>query len=411
MGFPTYLVLRQGGLSSGNSSPAHPFAERLLLLLLFEWIRDWRTKLKAAVLYEPHKPMQVVALTQQAPRSGEVKVRIGAAGICASDHHVMIGTAKFPMPIVLGHEGAGIVEAVGENVTAVKLGQRVILSFVPSCGFCRSCRTGTPQLCDTHRATGTRQFDGTTRLTDAQGREVFQYTKMGVFGETIITPQQACYAMPDDVPMEVAALIGCSVTTGVGAVINQPGIRAGMTVAVFGCGGVGLNVLQGARLLNASRIIAVDIHDHKLEFAYKFGATDVVNAKSQDAARVIKEMTDGGVDFAFDSFGSARTTASAYDATRKAGTTVVVGLAPDGEKAPVDLVDLVRNQKTVVGSYYSSISPHETFRKVVDLYLKGKVDVASMVVRRYPIEQINEGFDALARGEDGRGVIVFRGVN
>ncbi len=370
-----------------------------------------RASLKAAVLYGPNKPMPIVDLRQQAPKSGEVKIRIGAAGICASDHHVITGSAKFPLPIVLGHEGAGIVESIGENVTAVKPGQRVILSFVPNCGFCRSCRSGYPQLCDTHRATGARQFDGTTRLTDPQGAEVFQYTKMGVFGETIVTPQQACYPMPDNVPMDVASLIGCSVTTGVGAVINQPGIRAGMTVAVFGCGGVGLNVLQGARLINASRIIAVDIHDHKLEFAYKFGATDVVNAKSQDAVKVIKELTDGGVDFAFDSFGSARTTVSAFDATRKAGTTVVVGLAPDGDKAPIDLVDIVRNQKTLVGSYYSSVSPHETFRKIVDLYLKGKIDVGSVIVRRYPLEQINEGFDALARGEDGRGVIVFRGVN
>jgi S-(hydroxymethyl)glutathione dehydrogenase/alcohol dehydrogenase len=354
--------------------------------------------------------MPVIELKQQPPRSGEVKVRIGAAGICASDHHVITGTAKFPLPIVLGHEGAGIVEEVAPDVTSVKPGQRVVLSFVPSCGYCRSCRSGLPQLCDTHRATGVRQFDGSTRLKDAEGREVFQYTKMGVFGETIVTPQQACSAMPDDVPMDVASLIGCSVTTGVGAVINQPGIRAGMTVAVFGCGGVGLNVLQGARLINASRVIAVDVHDHKLEFAYKFGATDVVNARSQDAPKVIRDLTGGGVDFAFDSFGSARTSAAAYDSTRKAGTTVIVGLAPDGEKAPFDLVDMVRNQKTIVGSYYSSASPHETFRKIIGFYQSGKIDIASVIVRRYTLDQINEGFDALARGEDGRGVIMFPGV-
>ncbi len=364
----------------------------------------------AAVLYEPKKKMPVVDLKQQAPEFGEVKVRIGAAGICASDHHVITGTAKFPLPIVLGHEGAGIVEEVGGGVSSVKPGQRVVLSFVPSCGFCRSCRSGLPQLCDTHRATGPRQFDGTTRLRDPHGNEVFQYTKMGVFGETVVTAQQACYPLPDEVPMDVAALIGCSVTTGVGAVINQAGIRAGMSVAVFGCGGVGLNVIQGARLMNASRVIAVDIHDHKLEFAYKFGATDVVNAKSQDAPKVIRDLTDGGVDFAFDSFGSARTSAQAYDSTRKAGTTVVVGLAPDGEKGSLDLVDMVRNQKTVVGSYYSSASPHETFRKVIDFYLKGKLDIGSVIVRRYPLEEINEGFDALARGEDGRGVVMFKGV-
>jgi Zn-dependent alcohol dehydrogenase len=190
-------------------------------------------------------------------------------------------------------------------------------------------------------------------------------------------------------------------------VINQPGMRAGMTVAVIGAGGVGLNALQGARLMNASKVIAVDIFDHKLEFAYKFGATDVINSKEQDPVAAIQEMTDGGVDFAFDTFGHKITTEQAWGATRKGGTTVVVGLAPDGMTAEIPMIDLVRNQKTLVGSYYGSASPHETFGKLLDFYLQGRIEVDGMVTRRHKLEDINEAYELLAKGEDGRGVIIF----
>jgi S-(hydroxymethyl)glutathione dehydrogenase/alcohol dehydrogenase len=352
--------------------------------------------------------MPIAELEQQSPKAGEVKVRMGAAGVCASDHHVMLGQTTFPMPIVLGHEGAGVIEEVGPGVTTVKPGDRCILSFVANCGHCRSCRTGSPQMCDTNRLTGTRQYDGTFRLKDAQGKDVHQFAKLGVFAESIVIPHQACYVMPKEVPMEVACLIGCSVTTGVGGVINQPGIRSGMTVAVFGAGGVGLNAIQGAKLINASRIIAVDIHDHKLEFTYKFGATDVVNSRRENPVKKIQELTGGGVDYAFDTFGGAITTEQMMGSLRKGGTGVLVGLAPEGMTAGINMVDLVRNQKTLVGSYYGSASPHETFGKLVDFYLKGHIDIDSLITRRYPLEQINEAYDALARGEDGRGVIVFK---
>ncbi len=363
--------------------------------------------MKAAVLFESNKPMPIMELDQSEPKTGEVRVRMSAAGVCASDYHVMIGHNPTPMPIVLGHEGAGVVETIGPDVTTVKKGDRCVLSFVPNCGHCRSCRTGLSNLCDTNRETGTRQYNGTFRLHTADGIEVHQFAKLGVFAESIVVPQQACYPMPDDVPMEVGALIGCSVTTGIGGVINQPGMRAGMTVAVIGAGGVGLNALQGAKLMNASKVIAVDIFDHKLEFAYKFGATHVINSREQDPVSAIQEMTGGGVDFAFDTFGHRITTEQAYGATRKGGTTVVIGLAPDGMKAEIPLVDLVRNQKTLVGSYYGSASPHETFGKLLDFYLQGRIDVAGMVTRRHRLEEINEAYEALARGEDGRGVIVF----
>jgi Zn-dependent alcohol dehydrogenase len=362
--------------------------------------------LKAATLYEANEPLVIKELRQDPPKPGEVRVKMGAAGLCASDHHAMTGTSILPLPVVLGHEGGGTVAEVGEGVTRVKPGDRCILSFISNCGHCRPCRTGNPQLCDTNQATGARQYDGTVRLHDG-ATEVHQMGKLGVFSEAIVVPQQACHPMPDEVPMTVAALIGCCVTTGVGSVINIPAARPGMTVAVFGCGGVGLSVIQGARLMNASRIIAVDIYDHKLEFSYKFGATDVINSREVDPVEAIKKLTGDGVDMAFDSFGSAPTLNAAVMALRKAGTAVLIGLGPVGATAPIDMVDFIRNQKSLLSSYYGAASPHETFDKLVGFYLKGKLDVDSLITRRYALEDINEGFDALARGEDGRGVIVF----
>ncbi len=362
--------------------------------------------MKAAVLYKANTPLVVEELKLASPKAGEVKVRMAAAGVCASDHHWMTGDAEGPMPIVLGHEGSAVVEEVGEGVTRVAAGDRCILSFVSSCGYCRLCRTGSPQLCDTAGITGSALFDGTTRLTK-DGEPIYQMAKLGVFSELGVVPEQACHKMPKAIPFEVAALIGCSVTTGVGAVINNVAARPGATVAVFGCGGVGLNVIQGAKLMGASRIIAVDIYNHKLEFTYKFGATDVINSKEVNAVDEIKELTDGGVDLAFDSFGSAMTTSAAVDALRKNGTAVLVGLAPVGADAPINMVDLVRSQKTLVGSYYGSASSHETFDKLIDWYLKGRLNIDELITRRYALDEINEGFDALSRGEDGRGVIIF----
>lgn len=365
---------------------------------------------KAAVLYAPNERMPVKELEQLAPKAGEVRVRIGAAGVCASDHHIMLGQTNFPMPIVLGHEGAGVVEQVGLGVSHLEPGDRCILSFVPSCGHCRSCRTGLQNICDTNRLTGTRQYDGTFRLFDEDGLEVHQFAKLGVFAESIVCPQQACHKIPDDVPMPVAALIGCSVATGVGGVINQPDAKAGMTVAVIGVGGVGLNVIAGARLMNAMKVIAIDIMDTKLEFAFRFGATHAVNSRTEDVEARIAELTDGGVDMAFDAFGHPETTRLAYDVTRKGGKCVLIGLAPEGAEVDIPMVNMVRDQKTLVGSYYGSASPHETFERLIDFYRMGKLEIDALAMREYGLGQINEAYDDLERGLDGRGVIVFDGV-
>ena len=362
--------------------------------------------MKAAVLYETNQALEIRELEQEPPKAGEVRVRVGAAGVCASDRHVMKGTSLLPLPVVLGHEAAGTVEEVGEGVVRVKPGDRCILSFVSNCGHCRTCRVGLPNICETNLETGPSQYDGTTRLHDGD-TGVYQMGKLGAFAESMVIPQQACQPVPDEVPFPVGALIGCRVTTGVGAVINSPAAAAGMSVAVFGCGGVGLNVIQGARLMGASRIIAVDIYDHKLEFSYRFGATDTVNSREVDPVEAIRDLTGDGVDMALDSFGAPEVVAGAVKSLRRGGTAISVGLAPVGATAPIDVVDMIRSQKTLVGSYYGSASPHETFRKLVDYYLKGKIDLDSMITRTYSLEQVNEGFDAIADGEDGVGVIVF----
>ena len=362
--------------------------------------------MKAAVLYETNRELEIRELEQEPPKAGEVRVRVGAAGVCASDRHVMKGTSLLPLPVVLGHEAAGTVEEVGEGVVRVKPGDRCILSFVSNCGHCRTCRVGLPNICETNLETGPSQYDGTTRLHDGD-TGVYQMGKLGAFAESMVIPQQACQPVPDEVPFPVGALIGCRVTTGVGAVINSPAAAAGMSVAVFGCGGVGLNVIQGARLMGASRIIAVDIYDHKLEFSYRFGATDTVNSREVDPVEAIRDLTGDGVDMALDSFGAPDVVAGAVKSLRRGGTAVSVGLSPVGTTAPIDVVDMIRSQKTLVGSYYGSASPHETFGKLVDYYLKGKIDLDSMITRTYSLEQVNEGFDAIAEGEDGVGVIVF----
>jgi len=367
------------------------------------------TSVKAAVLYEGNTHYEVKQLEQDPPSVGEVRVKMGASGVCLSDHHFLHGNATIDKPIVLGHEGAGTVVEVGQGVTRVKPGDRCILSFVSHCGMCRTCLNGFPNVCETNVAIGPRMYDGTVRLHD-NDEEIFQMSKLGVFSDFIICPQQACQPIPDDVSIEVAALIGCSVTTGVGGVINNPNSKMGMTVAVFGCGGVGLNVIQGAKLMNASRIIAVDIVDHKLEFTYKFGATDTINsAEVEDVSSAIKELTGGGVDMAFDSIGNSQVTADAVKSIRPTGTAVMIGLSPVGDTTPIDMVDMLRGQKTLMGSYYGSTSPHESFRKIVDFYRKGDVDVEGLIQRIHPLDEINEAFSALDRREDGRGIIKFPG--
>ena len=363
--------------------------------------------MKAAVLYEANTPLSVEQVELDGPKEGEVQVKIAAAGICRSDYHFMRGEAQIKLPVVLGHEGSGIVQKVGEGVTSVKQGDHVILSFVPNCGRCHFCTTGRPNLCDRHAETGPNMYDGTTRLHKGDER-IYHMGKVACFAEEAVVPETGCIPVSSDFPMDCAALIGCCVTTGVGAVINSAQVQPGSTVAVVGCGGVGLNVIQGARLANASRIIAVDVQEGKLEFAMSFGATHAINASHQDAVARVNEITGGlGADYTFEVYGSAGTVETAYEMARKGGVVTVVGIAPRGDKAGIDAVSLVRNEKVLKGTYYGSARCSVDFPRMVDFYHSGRLDIDGLITRRYSLDQINEAYEDLERGEVGRGVITF----
>ncbi len=361
---------------------------------------------KAAVLYEANKPLQIETLNQEEPRHGEVRIRTSVAGICASDHHYMIGDNKMPMPVVLGHEGSGYVDSVGPGVQNFKPGDRVITSFISGCGNCTYCLSGFVNLCTTSTALNTKQYDGTLRLKK-DGNAIHQMQKLGLFSEYLICPQQSLYLLPDEVPMDVAALIGCCVTTGIGAVLNQQSSQPGIDIVVFGLGGVGLSAIMGAKILNCNNIIAVDIKDHKLEFAMKFGTTHTINSSKCDPIKEIMSITGNGVDMAFDTFGRGLVTNQAIESTKRKGTTVIVGLAPIGDTVNADMIGLCRDQKTLIGSFYGSVSPHQSFKQIIKHYLKGEIDIRSLVERTYKLDQINEAFEDLEKGLDGRGIIIY----
>ena len=364
--------------------------------------------MKAAVLYESNTPLVVEEVELDEPKELEVLVKNGAAGICRSDYHFMKGEARVALPAILGHEGSGIVEKVGSGVSTVKPGDQVIFSFVPNCGRCHFCTIGRPNLCSLHAATMGNMFDGTTRLHKGDQRFA-AFGKVACFAEYSVVPEPGCIPVTKAVPMDIAALIGCCVTTGAGAAIYNAQVQPGSTVAVVGCGGVGLNVIQGAKLLNASKIIAVDVREGPLEFAMKFGATHSVNAKDQDPVARVKEISDGlGADYAFEVYGSAETAKLTFDMTRKGGTAVVVGIAPLGDQASIDAVALVREEKVLKGCYYGSARCHEDMPKMVDLYLSGRLNIDDLITRRYSLDQINEAYEDLEQGGIGRGVIVYQ---
>ncbi len=362
---------------------------------------------KAAVFYEVKQPLVIEEVELDDPKAGEVMVKVGAAGICRSDRHFMHGDANIALPAVLGHEGAGTVEKVGPGVTSVRPGDQVILSFVPACGRCKSCLEGHANICDSHMATGPFMYDGTTRLHKGDQR-IHHMGKVACFAEYAVVPESGCVPVRSPIPMDKAAMIGCCVPTGVGAVLFSAKVTPGSTVAVIGCGGVGLNVIMGAKLVNAAKIIAVDIRESQLEFAMKFGATHSVNASDRDPVAQVKELTDGkGADFTFEVFGSADTTKAAYEMAGKRGTVTVVGIAPTGAEAGINAVDLVRNEKTLRGTYYGSARSQTNMPTMVDMYQSGKLNLDDLVVRHYSLDQINEAYGDMDKGEVGRGAIVF----
>ena len=320
----------------------------------------------------------------------------------------MTGTIPLPLPLVLGHEGAGVVEAVGEGVADLAPGDHVVFSFIYMCGKCRFCSAGRPVLCLEQGKAITTLPDGTLRTRDAKGHPVSIFSGCGVMAEYATVHVDNLVKIDPKIPFDRAALVGCAVTTGVGAVFNTAHVAPGASVAVFGCGGVGLNVIQGARIAGASRIIAIDSNEAKLEMAKKFGATDVLVAKpGEDPSKFIKKQTSGGADYAFECVGSGELAATAYRAIRRGGLAVVVGVAKPGDSTSVRTMTLPFEEKTLTGSYFGSCVPRIDFPRMLDLYLGGKLMLDELITRRYKVEEAPQAFADLESGRNARGVIMF----
>jgi NDMA-dependent alcohol dehydrogenase len=362
---------------------------------------------RAAVLSAPHTPLEIVDVHQEGPKDGEARVRVRATGVCHSDWHIINGDWQVPLPMVLGHEAAGVVEEVGAGVTGVRPGDHVIFSFRPHCGRCFYCSIGRSVLCDGHASPRWGLLDGTLRLS-RDGRGINQLARLGTFAERVVCPAEMLVPIRRDMPWAPAALMGCCVPTGVGAVTRCAQVEAGASVLVIGCGGVGLNVVQGARLAGAVTIIACDLLDGKLELARTFGATHTVNAAREDVVERARALTGGrGVDYAFDAIGGEATTLQIVDAARNGGTAVIVGMAAMSVRAPIAPYYLALQEKVLKGTIYGSVRPNLDFPRLVDLYLDGRLRVDELVSRTYRLEEINEGFAALRGGQVARGVVVF----
>lgn len=360
--------------------------------------------MKAALALDYGK-LSVEDVTLDPPRAGEVMVKMAATGVCYTDLSVLNGTVPMPLPLALGHEGAGVVQAVGPGVTSLAVGDHVVLSFIPSCGECWFCDHQEPHLCAAGSPEG-RMPDGTTRL-HLKARDIGAMAMLGCMAEYAVVPAISAMKIDRGIPMDRAALVGCSVMTGVGAVTNTAKVRAGATVAVFGCGGVGLSAIQGARLVGAKRIIAVDMLDSKLEYARHFGATHTVNAKD-DPVAAIKEMTGGrGVDYSFEVTGKVPVMEQAYTATRRGGTVCMIGIGHYTESFPLNACGFSADAKTVVGCMYGSTNFKVDMPDLLELYLAKRLDLDAMITRTYRIDETPQAFDDLKSGLNARGVIVF----
>ena len=365
-------------------------------------------KSKAVLCRELNKPVVVEEISVESPRRGEVTVRLAACGVCHSDLSATNGTIPMPPPLVLGHEGAGEVVEVGEDVANFAPGDHVISSFIYMCGKCRFCASGRPVLCLEQGKALTTLPDGTLRTHDAKGKPVNIFSGCGVMAEYATVHVDNLVKIDPQVPLDRAALVGCGVTTGVGAVFNTAKVQPGASVAVFGCGGVGLNVIQGARIAGAERIIAIDANEAKLVLAKKFGATNALLAKpGEDLTKALKKLTGGGPDYAFECVGSGELAAAAYRAIRRGGLAVVVGVAKPSDSTSVRTMSLPFEEKTLTGSYFGSCVPRVDFPRMLGLYMGGQLKLDELITRRYSIAEAPQAFADLESGRNARGVIVF----
>ncbi|HYN84376.1 MAG TPA: Zn-dependent alcohol dehydrogenase [Pyrinomonadaceae bacterium] len=364
-------------------------------------------KIKAAVLWEQGAPLAVEEAELEAPGAGEVLVEVRAAGVCHSDLHPARGEWPLRVPVVLGHEGAGVVREVGEGVGSVAAGDHVVFCWAPPCGVCPPCLEGRPVLCDRLERTTYRNRlpSGATRLR-ARGREVNHYNGTACFADFAVVAAEGVIKVDADVPFEALATLGCAVVTGVGAVLNAARVEEGARVAVVGAGGVGLNVLQGARLAGCEKIIAIDTRARPLELAREFGATDCVEAAGEETVGRVRGLTGGrGADYVFDTVGAPATLAQSLLLARKGGTVVVTGLSRTDALAELRLFPFVMQEKRLVGSLYGSGRPSKDVPRLVNLYREGRLKLTELVTRRYALDAVNEALDALADASGARGVI------
>ncbi|MGZ4283685.1 MAG: zinc-binding dehydrogenase [Solirubrobacteraceae bacterium] len=365
-------------------------------------------EMRAAVLREPGKPVAVETVLLDPPRRGEVLVRVAAAGVCHSDVHLadgLLGPGRWPM--VLGHEGAGVVTSVGEDVTAVAPGDHVAFCFVPSCGACGACRAGTATLCEIAGRNGVAGMlmDGTSRLRALDGTVLQHGLMVACFAEYAVVPAAGAVPLPPPIPLWQAALLGCGVVTGIGAV-NRASLRVGDSVCVIGCGGVGLQVIAGARLAGAGAIIAVDRDPAKLELARARGASHTVAATGADVVAQILALTGGGVERAFEVVGSPDTIRQAWDVLRPGGTAIVVGLVPAGIDVSLPAIEFL-SEKTITGSYYGSTDVHAALGRLVQLVVDGRLDLGDVVQYLITLDDLEAALDRLRRGQGARSVIVM----
>ncbi len=350
-------------------------------------------------------PLEIEEVQIDDPGPGEVLLKTAASGICHSDLHVIEGGLPVPPPCILGHEPAGVVEAVGEGVVDFAPGDHVIGCLTAFCGVCKFCTAGRPYLCPTQFAG--RPPEAKPRLAAAGGDPIGQFANLSSFAEKMLCPERSLVKIRDDMPLDRASLIGCGVTTGLGAALNTVNVPAGASVVVIGCGGVGLAAIQGARITGAGKIIAVDAQPWKFDLASKLGATDCIDATDGDPVAAVQALTLGGADFVFECIGLVPTVQQAVAMTGRGGTTVLVGVVPVTQLVSISAADLTLQEKNITGSYMGSNRFRFDMPKYIDFYLDGRLHLDEMISSRIGLDEVNEALDRMRKGEAARQVIVF----
>lgn len=359
--------------------------------------------MKAAVFREVNKPMEIEEVQINKPTSREVLVRTAAVGVCHSDLHIITGDYPQAVPTILGHESAGVVEAVGSDVRYVQPGDHIITCLSAFCGHCEYCLTGHMSLCENPELQ--RDNEEPQRLSQTDG-EMNQFWNLSSFAEQMLVHEHALVKIRKDMPLDRAALIGCAVTTGVGSVFHTARVEPGTTVAVIGCGGIGLSTINGAAIAGAQRIIAIDQVPSKLDLAKEFGATDCINSSKIDPVKQVKELIGGGVHYSFEAIGLKITAEQSFEMIRSGGTATIIGMIPVGVKIELSGSDFI-NEKKIQGSNMGSNRFRVDMPRLVDFYLDGKLKLDEMISKRIKLEEINEAFEELQSGQLARSVIVF----